>query len=109
MGQQCTILKRRVQPRLPRFGGNKKSELDSKQLAAELRPLYNELFADLKYLSAPRLGDERASEFLAVMYKKAVGYGIPLDNPLSAKGFRLGFSEGAVSCQSARQLRKRPK
>lgn len=97
MGQQCTTLKRRLQPRWPRYGINKKSELSSKQLAAELRPLYTELLADLKYPSAPELDEKKSSEILAIMYKKAVAYGIPLDTPLSAKGFRLGFSEGAVS------------
>ena len=97
MGQQCTTLKRRLQPRRPRFGGHKKSEPTPKQLADELRPLYTELFADLKYQSAPGLGEKQAGEILAIMYKKAVAYGIPLDTPLSAKGFRLGFSEGAVS------------
>lgn len=94
MGQNITTLKRRLQPRK---GGNRDAKPDSKKLAAQLRPLYTELLRDLGYTTAPTVSDERAGEVLAVMYKKAVAFGVPLDTPLSAKGFRLGFSEGVVS------------
>lgn len=93
MGQSFTTLKQRLKPRK----GGHRFQLNSRQLAAQLQPLYTELLSDLGYTTAPTLSDEKAAELLAVMYKKAVGYGVPLDTPLSAKGFRLGFSEGAVS------------
>ncbi|RYP74262.1 hypothetical protein DL771_003083 [Monosporascus sp. 5C6A] len=94
MGNRLSSLKRRFKPL---EGDQLVTQLTPKQLAAHLQPLYTELLSNIGYTSAPSLSDEKASELLAVMHKKAVEYGVPLDSPLSAKGFRLGYSEGAFA------------
>ncbi|RYP12389.1 hypothetical protein DL767_011300 [Monosporascus sp. MG133] len=94
MGNHLTTLKRRFKP--PK-GGQSVPQLTPKQLAAHLRPLYTGLLRSIGYTSAPSLSDEKGRELLAIMHKKAIEYGVPLDSPLSAKGFRLGYSEGALA------------
>ncbi|RYP93663.1 hypothetical protein DL770_000194 [Monosporascus sp. CRB-9-2] len=94
MGNHLTTLKRRFKPRK---GGQEVRQLTPKQLAAHLLPLYTELFRSIGYTSAPSCSDEKASELLALMHEKAVEYGVPLDSPVSVKGFRLGYSEGALA------------
>ncbi|RYP04127.1 hypothetical protein DL764_004674 [Monosporascus ibericus] len=94
MGNHLTTLKHRFKP--PK-GGQPVSQLTPKQLAAHLQPVYTGLLRSIGYTSAPSLNDAKASVLLALMHKKAAEYGVPLDSPLSAKGFRLGYTEGAFA------------
>ncbi|RYP37774.1 hypothetical protein DL768_010832 [Monosporascus sp. mg162] len=94
MGNHLTTLKHRFKP--PK-SGQSVTQLTPKQLAAHLQPLYTELLRCIGYTSAPPFTDEKASELLALMHKKAAEYGVPLDSPVSAKGFRLGYSEGVFA------------
>ncbi|KAI0124138.1 longiborneol synthase [Xylariales sp. AK1849] len=55
------------------------------------------MLRELNYQGAPRLKDKDVEALLELMHKRAVEIGLPLDNPLSAKGFRLGYAEGLLA------------
>jgi hypothetical protein len=48
------------------------------------------------YPGAPQPSPEAVEALLSVMHKRAVDIGLPLDTPISRKGFWLGYSEGLV-------------
>ena len=50
----------------------------------------------LRYPGAPKLEAESVEALLNYMHKRAIEIGVPLDTPISAKGFRLGYAEGLV-------------
>ncbi|GAW11839.1 hypothetical protein ANO14919_011920 [Xylariales sp. No.14919] len=54
------------------------------------------MLEELQYEGAPRPSDEAVESLLALMHKRAVQMAVPLDTPISSKGFWLGFSEGLL-------------
>ena len=51
----------------------------------------------LGYPGVPQLNLDDIEALLDHMYSRTVKMGVPLDSPISAKGFRLGYAEGLVS------------
>lgn len=83
------------------FTGNytpRKDDLtkDPKQLASLVAPICTQLLAQLNYPGAPQLKSQNVEALLEYMHKRAVEIGVPLNTPISAKGFQLGFAEGLV-------------
>lgn len=70
---------------------------DPKRLASICRPICADMLQQLKYPGAPQLKGEAVEALLEYMHRRAVEIGVPLDTPISAKGFRLGYAEGLVS------------
>ncbi|KAF4996082.1 hypothetical protein FDECE_12578 [Fusarium decemcellulare] len=68
-----------------------------KRLAALVAPICAHMLAQLRYPGAPQLEGEAVEALLQYMYKRAVEIGVPLDTPISAKGFRLGYAEGLLA------------
>lgn len=66
------------------------------QLASRVSPICRQMLAQLNYVGAPQVGSEDVEALLSYMYGRAVQIGVPLDTPISAKGFRLGYAEGLV-------------
>ncbi len=54
------------------------------------------MLAQLNYVGVPQLQSEDVEALLSYMYERAARIGVPLDTPISAKGFRLGYAEGLV-------------
>ncbi|TDZ13528.1 Alpha-cuprenene synthase COP6 [Colletotrichum sidae] len=67
------------------------------RLASAVRPVCARLLEHLNYPGAPVLKAEAVEALLEYMYKRAVEMGVPLDTPISAKGFRLGYAEGLLA------------
>lgn len=70
---------------------------DPERLVSICRPVCADMLQQLKYVGAPQLKGEAVEALLEYMHKRAVEIGVPLDTPISAKGFRLGYAEGLVS------------
>ncbi|KAF9878622.1 hypothetical protein CkaCkLH20_04114 [Colletotrichum karsti] len=70
---------------------------DPKRLASAVRPICTRMLGQLNYPGAPVLKAESVEALLEYMYKRAVEMGVPLDTPISAKGFRLGYAEGLLA------------
>lgn len=73
---------------------------EPKRLVAICRPICADMLNQLKYPGAPQLKGESVEALLEYMYRRAVEIGVPLNTPISAKGFRLGYAEGLVSYMS---------
>jgi hypothetical protein len=69
---------------------------DPERLASLAKPLYVEMISQLNYPGAPKLKDEAVEVLLDQMHKRAIEIGVPLDTPISLKGFRLGYTWGLV-------------
>nr|ULA45397.1 (-)-trichoacorenol synthase NsTAS [Nectria sp. HLS206] len=67
------------------------------RLASLCRPICAEMLEQLSYPGAPQLKAEAVEALLEYMYRRAVEMGVPLDTPISAKGFRLGYAEGLLA------------
>ncbi|KAF4119235.1 Trichodiene synthase (TRI5) [Geosmithia morbida] len=67
------------------------------RLLAISKPLCTRLLAAMDYPGAPELKAEAVEDLLMYMYRRAVKIGLPLNTPLSSKGFRLGYSMGLFS------------
>ena len=70
---------------------------DPKRLAQICRPICADMLRQLQYPGAPQLKGESVEALLEYMHRRAVEMGVPLNTPISAKGFRLGYAEGLVS------------
>ncbi|KAK8070249.1 hypothetical protein PG994_006865 [Apiospora phragmitis] len=69
-----------------------------KKLGALLRPIFKSMLEGIDYQGAPKIHDqEKKQAVLDAMHQKVASYGMTLDDPLTAKGFRLGFSEAALA------------
>lgn len=66
------------------------------QLASRVSPICRQMLAQLNYVGVPQLQSEDVEALLSYMYERAARIGVPLDTPISAKGFRLGYAEGLV-------------
>ncbi|GKT64788.1 longiborneol synthase [Colletotrichum tofieldiae] len=64
------------------------------RLASLVKPICTDMLAELNYPGVPQLKKESVEALLKYMYKRAVDIGYPLDTPISAKAFRLGYSLG---------------
>ncbi|KAK8115642.1 hypothetical protein PG984_012144 [Apiospora sp. TS-2023a] len=72
--------------------------LKPEKLGGVLRPIFQAMLDGVEYEGAPQLHDkEKKQALLDAMHQKVADYGMTLDDPLSAKGFRLGFSEAALA------------
>lgn len=69
---------------------------DPERLASLVGPLCVQMLSHLNYPGAPKLKDEAIAALLDYMLKRATEIGVPLDTPISSKGFRLGYAEGLV-------------
>ncbi|KAI0204891.1 longiborneol synthase [Astrocystis sublimbata] len=69
---------------------------DCGQLAAAVRSVCVSMLEELRYEGVPKPSDQVVQSLWALMHEKAIKIGLPLDNPMSAKGFWLGFSEGLL-------------
>lgn len=67
---------------------------EPERLASLVGPICAQMLAQLNYPGAPQLKGEAVEALLEYMYKRAVQIGVPLDTPISARGFRLGYAEG---------------
>lgn len=76
---------------------------EPKRLASLVGPICAQMLTQLRYPGAPQLKGEAVEALLEYMYTRAVEIGVPLDTPISSKGFRLGYAEGLVG-QSDRFL-----
>ncbi|KAK8085795.1 hypothetical protein PG997_007066 [Apiospora hydei] len=73
-------------------------QLQPEKLRSVLRPIFESMLEGIGYQGAPQLHDkEKKQAVLDAMHQKVADYGMTLDDPLSAKGFRLGFSEAALA------------
>jgi len=72
-------------------------EAQTESLASTLRAVCVEMLKELSYPGAPKLMPEAVEALLEYMYRRANEIGVPLDTPISAKGFRLGFAEGLLA------------
>lgn len=70
---------------------------EPEKLAAQVGPICADMLNQLHYPGAPKLKAEAVEGLLAYMHKRAIEFDVPLNNALSAKGFRLGYAEGLVS------------
>ncbi|KAK1972291.1 longiborneol synthase [Colletotrichum sublineola] len=68
------------------------------RLASLVKPICTDMLKGMKYPGAPQLKKESVEALLKYMYERAVDIGYPLDTPISAKAFRLGYSLGLVRC-----------
>ncbi|GJC88420.1 hypothetical protein ColLi_11258 [Colletotrichum liriopes] len=64
------------------------------RLASLVKPICTDMLGELNYPGVPQLKKESVEALLKYMYKRAVDIGYPLDTPISAKAFRLGYSLG---------------
>ncbi|KAL0935074.1 uncharacterized protein CTRU02_209665 [Colletotrichum truncatum] len=69
---------------------------DPKKLASAVQPICAQMLGQLNYPGAPQLKAEAVEALLEYMYRRAVEMDVPLDTPISAKGFRLGYAEGLI-------------
>ncbi|KAF7529684.1 hypothetical protein G7054_g9753 [Neopestalotiopsis clavispora] len=72
-------------------------DADSPSLASAVRPSCLSMLIDFGYPGAPQPSPEAVEVLLNVMHKRAVDIGLPLDTPISRKGFWLGYSEGLLA------------
>ncbi|KAK8044072.1 terpenoid synthase [Apiospora rasikravindrae] len=73
-------------------------QVQPEKLGSLLRPIFQSMLKGIDYQGAPQLHDkEKKQAVLDAMHQKVAEYGMTLDDPLSAKGFRLGFSEAALA------------
>lgn len=70
---------------------------DPKRLASICGPINARMIKEMNYSGAPVLKAEAVESLLEYMYRRSVEFGVPLDTPISSKGFRLGYSLGLVS------------
>ncbi|KAL6413310.1 longiborneol synthase [Ilyonectria robusta] len=70
---------------------------EPKRLASVVGPICAQMLAQLRYPGAPQLKGEAVEALLEYMYTRAVEIGVPLDTPISSKGFRLGYAEGLLA------------
>ncbi|KAK1984021.1 longiborneol synthase [Colletotrichum cereale] len=66
------------------------------KLATLVKPVCTDMLKELRYPGVPQLKKESVEALLKYMYKRAVDIGYPLDTPISAKAFRLGYSLGLL-------------
>ncbi|KAK2011370.1 longiborneol synthase [Colletotrichum eremochloae] len=66
------------------------------RLASLVKPICTDMLKGMKYPGAPQLKKESVEALLKYMYERAVDIGYPLDTPISAKAFRLGYSLGLL-------------
>ncbi|KAJ0366607.1 hypothetical protein COL154_003839 [Colletotrichum chrysophilum] len=52
------------------------------------------MIKEMNYSGAPVLKAEAVESLLEYMYRRSVEFGVPVDTPISSKGFRLGYSLG---------------
>ncbi|KAK2002929.1 longiborneol synthase [Colletotrichum falcatum] len=64
------------------------------RLAPLVKPICTDLLKGLRYPGVPQLKQDSLEALLDYMYKRAVEIGYPLDTPISAKAFRLGYALG---------------
>ncbi|KAK7943893.1 terpenoid synthase [Apiospora aurea] len=87
---RITSREQRYQPR--------DQQLEPEKLGTLLRPIFESMLEGIGYQGAPQLHDkEKKQAVLDAMHQKVAEYGMTLDDPLSVKGFRLGFSEAALA------------
>ncbi|KAK6214998.1 longiborneol synthase [Colletotrichum tabaci] len=67
---------------------------EPERLASLVKPICTDMLEELSYPGVPKLKRESVEALLKYMYKRAVDIGYPLDTPISAKAFRLGYSLG---------------
>lgn len=67
------------------------------ELASLVGPICSQMLTQLNYPGAPQLRLEAVEALLGYMHGRAVEIGVPLDTPISAKGFRLGYAEGLLA------------
>ncbi|ETS01845.1 terpenoid synthase [Trichoderma reesei RUT C-30] len=70
---------------------------EPEKLAAQVGPICADMLNQLHYPGAPKLKAEAVEGLLAYMHKRAIEFDVPLNNALSAKGFRLGYAEGLLA------------
>lgn len=70
---------------------------DPERLLKICTPLCERLLKATNYPGAPVINPDNIESLLQYMYKRAVKIGLPLNTPLSSKGFHLGYSMGLVS------------
>ncbi|KAH7001267.1 longiborneol synthase [Ilyonectria destructans] len=70
---------------------------EPKRLASLVGPICAQMLTQLRYPGAPQLKGEAVEALLEYMYTRAVEIGVPLDTPISSKGFRLGYAEGLLA------------
>lgn len=69
---------------------------EPERLAAQVGPICADMLNQLKYPGAPQLKAEAVEGLLEYMHKRTIEFDVPLNTPISAKGFRLGYAEGLV-------------
>lgn len=77
---------------------------EPEKLAAQVGPICSDMLNQLSYPGAPKLKAEAVEGLLAYMHKRAIEFDVPLNTPISAKGFRLGYAEGLVRCATLLSL-----
>ncbi|CAI0649256.1 unnamed protein product, partial [Colletotrichum noveboracense] len=70
---------------------------DPKRLASICGPINARMIKEMNYSGAPVLKAEAVESLLEYMYRRSVEFGVPLDTPISSKGFRLGYSLGLLA------------
>ncbi|PTB66206.1 longiborneol synthase [Trichoderma citrinoviride] len=91
-------LKRFLPKKIVRSSKQKKDlPQDPEKLAAQVGPICSDMLKQLKYPGAPKLKAEAVEGLLAYMHKRAIEFDVPLNTPISAKGFRLGYAEGLLA------------
>ncbi|KAI0533684.1 longiborneol synthase [Xylaria digitata] len=69
---------------------------ETERIAAAFRPICVSMLEELQYEGTPRPSNQAIESLLALMHERAIQIGVPLDTPISYKGFWLGFSEGLL-------------
>lgn len=90
-------LKRFLPKKIVRSRQKKTVSPEPEKLAAQVGPICSDMLEQLNYPGAPKLKAEAVEGLLAYMHKRAIEFDVPLNTPISAKGFRLGYAEGLVS------------
>ncbi|KAI0549851.1 longiborneol synthase [Xylaria curta] len=67
------------------------------QLRTAVRPICVSMLEEIGYQGAPRPSYQAIESLFAFMHQRAIQIAVPLDNPISSKGFWLGFSIGLLS------------
>ncbi|KAF2967923.1 hypothetical protein GQX73_g5656 [Xylaria multiplex] len=69
---------------------------ETERVAATSRLICVSMLEELQYEGTPRPSDQAIESLLTLMHERAIQIGVPLDTPISSKGFWLGFSEGLL-------------
>ncbi|RFU75738.1 longiborneol synthase [Trichoderma arundinaceum] len=70
---------------------------EPRRLASLVGPICADMLNQLNYPGAPVLKAEAVEGLLEYMHKRAIEFDVPLNTPISAKGFRLGYAEGLLA------------